>query len=268
MMTAVLAGLMTAGVAGCQTKTRIEYRTADAGPEKDAGHVGTDKDSGTSPVQDAGPSDAGADAGGPVVTKTVKGERTFASLEAECAKLGGMIQLTASCAGSNKCKGFSYGDWGPGEAVLTEHTCAHMNGCNGLSCVVMPADQGRTGKEIYGMDLPAGGPSSCTNCHAVWNSDFTKADLTKFRLWVLPHSGRNASNWLDLSVTAQEGILAFGKTNMLPDGTPIDTMEGYHQLLSRAEIKRVVAYIRTLTPEVHLLLEHRDDTATDSDAGM
>jgi len=263
LLSAALGGLLSVTLGACEdskggvTEPKSMESLDAATPASDAGKDGgkPTEDAGIpEPKPDASQVEGTADAAVntlPVVTKEVPGQRTLASLEKDCDKLGGMIQVHAACAGSNSCKGFSYGDWGDG-STLTEHTCAGLNGCNGVSCVVLPKDSGKTGEEVYTGELPPAGPSSCTNCHAVWNETDAgyEADATKFKLWVLPGSARNETNWLDLSVEAQEGIVAFGKTSTLEDGSPIISMMGYHKLYSRAEIKRVVEYIRTLTPVV------------------
>jgi hypothetical protein len=188
------------------------------------------------------------DSTGPEVLSEVEGNRTFASLEEECEGRGGYIQIHAACSGVNFCRGFSYGDWDPG--VLIEHTCAGINGCNGLSCVVLPEDSGKTGMEIYEQDLPETGPRSCLNCHAQW--DASGVDKGVFKVHVLPGSGKTLENWLDLPAASQERIVAFGKTGITDDGIAYSNMAAYHKVLSRAEIMRVVKYIREeLTPVLH-----------------
>lgn len=282
LLTAALAGLM--GIAGCQEDNDDPSWACDpqgdAGalptaptaltPDAGASQTGNDAATGPNveqpaPVVDAGaPADAGAaanDAGpadaaplGPVVTKEEKGNRTFTDLKAVCEARGGYMQTHATCASANTCRGFSYFDGEPGE--LTEHTCASANGCKGFSCVYGAEDSGRTGAEVYAFEeYPPGQPTSCTTCHAVWNGkdaagNYLPPDVTKFKVWVQPGSTRNVTNWLDLSATAQEHIAAFGKFTQQPDGTTQMSMRAYHKLLSRAEIQRVVAHIRTLTPVI------------------
>jgi hypothetical protein len=259
LLSAALTGLLSFGMGGCgdDKKTAKDDRDDQTEPDAAMPQVDAGATEDASMGNDASPErgDAGADAGptGPVVTREVPGQRTYASLDADCVALGGYVQVHAACSGSNACAGFSYGDWGEG-AVLTEHTCASMNGCNGLSCVVLPKDSGKTGAEVYEADLPPAGPSSCLNCHAVSehdaSGDYLPPDATKFKVWVLPGSTRTVDNWLELSVEAQEAIVAFGKIGAFADGTPIESMKGYHKLYSRAEVERVVAHIRTLTPVI------------------
>jgi hypothetical protein len=183
----------------------------------------------------------------PVVIREIEGTRTFASLTTQCDTLGGYVQIHAACAGANTCQGFSYGDWDPG--ILTEHTCAGINGCNGLSCVVPPPDSGKSGQQVYEAMLPETGPRACSNCHAAWDSN--GPDLTKFKIWVMPGSGRTLGNWLERTAAEQERIVAFGSSGRLPNGVAFSHMASYAKVFSRAEIERTVKYIRTnLTPMI------------------
>jgi hypothetical protein len=77
-----------------------------------------------------------------------------------------------------------------------------------------------------------------------------KLDPTKFNLYVMAGSTRNASNWLELSAAEQERKVAFGVHYTDGKGREIQNMSPYNQVLSRKEIERVVAHIRTLTPVV------------------
>lgn len=239
LMSAALSGLLGLGGAACGGD---HHHDPDPDQRPDASVM--------LPV-DAAPADAAEpDANDSKIISETPGNKTFAELTAECDTRGGYVQIHASCAGTNSCAGFSYGDWSPG--VLSEHTCAGVNGCNGLSCVVLPADQGRTAQEILAEQLPETGPRPCSNCHAEWNDD--GPDFTKFKVYLLPGSGRTAQNWLDLPAEAQARTIAFGKRGLLDDGTAYSNMVGYHQLLSRAEIERVVDYLRTST-EVEIVFK-------------
>jgi hypothetical protein len=249
LLSAALMGLLGVTAAACGSDEKPANDDRDD-QEQDAGSK--DKDAGNKGDEDrdaSGDGDAGAM--GPIVTEEIPGERSYESLAKDCDERGGYVQIHASCSGSNSCKGFSYGDWGK-DAVLTEHTCASMNGCKGLSCVVLPEDSGKSGEEVYAFDLPPAGPSSCVTCHAVTEHDanggYLPPDVTKFKVWVMPGSTRTTDNWLELSAEAQEQIVAFGKIGAFEDGVSVVSMKGYHQLYSRAETERVVAHIRTLTP--------------------
>lgn len=240
LLAAALMGLLGGGCGnGAQPEPDPQLcGTTSTGTGGAAGAAGGSGGTGATGATGGG----GAGGGGPTVISETEGNKTFAELKVECDKRGGFTQVHAACAGVNACAGFSYGDWSPG--VLSEHTCAGVNGCNGLSCVVLQDDSGKTGKEIYEEALPETGPRSCTNCHAVWGDD--GPDTTKFKLYLLAGSPRDASNWLDYPASSQARIVAFGKHGLLDDGTAYSNMSAYHKLYSRAEIERVVEYIRTL----------------------
>ncbi len=236
LLTAALAGLLgTAGACGGGTASPDARATADAATADAA-------------LPDAGTPDASPDAGSKIISET-EVTKTFAELTADCTARGGYTQVTAACAGVNMCAGFSYGDWDPG--VLTEHSCAGVNGCNGISCIVLPPDGGKTGEQILAAELPETGARSCVNCHAEWTE--AGVDATKFKVWVQPGSGRTLANWLDRTAAAQARIVAFGKHGELDDGTAFAHMSAYYQIYSRAEIERVVEYVRAL-PQDKLIL--------------
>ncbi|MET0340908.1 MAG: hypothetical protein ABW252_07895 [Polyangiales bacterium] len=253
LLTAALAGLLAVGATGCDEDENgnpiCEPPTAPppvapTGSALDAG-VGTHM-----PATPAG--DAGVDR----VLEQTDVARSLAELSADCETRGGYMQIHAACAGANDCKGFSYQPGEPG--TLTEHSCSASNGCTGASCVVGPSERApqRTGKQVYeDEDLPKFGPASCLNCHAVWgeklpSGEYPPPDATKFKLFLQPGSTRNAVNWLAMTAAEQEGIVAFGRTSSMPGGLTLESMKGYHKLLSRGEIKRVVEHIRSLTPVV------------------
>lgn len=230
LWTAALAGLM--GITGCGDDPKVE-----PDPTPDA----------SSP--DAATPDAPApDAPGPMtkIISETPGEHTFAELTAMCDARGGYTEIYAACSGSNSCAGFSYGDWGAG-AVLIEHSCAAVSGCNGMGCVVLPHDSGKTALDILGAELPdteGVAQRSCNYCHATWNEDGT-FDATHFKVKVPPGSTRTTANWLDKPAAAQARILAFGAHGQYENGVQFGHMAGYRTMYSRAEIERVVDYIRT-----------------------
>jgi hypothetical protein len=232
------------------------------GNEKDAAtpdevDAGDDEADGGSAVPDAAiAADAGSTSGwvDPETKKIGEPENkiySYAALEERCVEAGGYVQIHAACAGNNFCAGFSYGDWGDG-SQLQEHSCAGVNGCNGISCVYMAKGEGRTGKEIYeDLEPPPGAPIACTGCHTGFNEDDLSANLTKFKVFVKPGETR-ASDFSDISELQQQSIVAFGKTTFTAEGHALANMAGYWKLLSREEIIAVVKYIREeLTPQVY-----------------
>lgn len=199
--------------------------------------------------------------------KTIKAEQkeyTFADLTKTCDSRGGYVQVHAACGGVNACQGFSYGDWGPGAAMLTEHSCTGVNGCAGLSCVVLPEEKNKdkSGAELYDLLFADTEPNSCSGCHADHSGD--EPDLTKFAVYVLEGSTRTEANWLERSAADQERVVAFGAHSVLPDGTAMANMAAYNKVLSRKEIEKVVAHIRTLTPMIKVI-KTKDQQASPSE---
>jgi hypothetical protein len=183
-------------------------------------------------------------------TNAEQKEYTFTQLTKMCDDRGGYVQIHAACGGQNTCKGFSYGDWGPGAATLTEHSCTGVNGCAGLSCVTLPEDKRKkTGPELYDLKFGDTDPSSCSNCHAD-HTDEDHPDLGKFMVYVMPGSTRTTANWLDRSAAEQERIVAFGAHSTDAAGRAIQNMAPYKEVLARKDIERVVAHLRTLKPVI------------------
>jgi Cytochrome C oxidase, cbb3-type, subunit III len=210
----------------------------------------TEKDAAAESKEDAGEpvvSDASADAavdastGAPIdESKEIPGtqkeaEFHFADLKKKCDDLGGYIQVHAICGGTNSCAGFSYYD-GMGPHTYFEHTCSAANWCKGYSCVVLPEDGRRTGDDIYN--------DKCVGCHS--NGDDPP---TKFLVYVEAGSPRIGKEWPDLPAEQHEKITAFGKMSLGSDGSYYANMPSYHASFSRAEIQRVVAYLRALEGE-------------------
>lgn len=224
---AALAGLL--GVSGCgENKSPIE-------PDPDAPIVTPDSDL---------PPDSGVPSKIISETNIVK---TFTELKAMCDERGGYIEIHSACSGSNTCAGFSYGDFGA-EAVLTEHSCNAVSSCNGLGCVVLPADGGKTGLQILEAALPdTEGVSarSCNYCHAKYSEDGSSFDATTFIVKLTPGSTRNLANWKDRSADEQARLIAFGHHAVFGN-TQYAAMGGYYKMYSRAEIERVVEYIRNV----------------------
>jgi hypothetical protein len=185
--------------------------------------------------------------------KTISAEQreyTFAELTKLCDERGGYTQVHAACGGQNTCQGFSYGDWGPGAAILTEHSCSGANGCLGLSCVVLPEGKykEKSGKELYDLEFGDTEPNHCSGCHAPHVDDAPQLD--QFTVYVLEGSTRSEKNWLDRTAAEQERIVAFGAHSTLSDGTAMQNMAPYNKVLSRKEVERVVAHLRTLKPVI------------------
>jgi hypothetical protein len=200
--------------------------------------------------------------------KTISAEQkefTFADLTKTCDSRGGYVEVHGACGGINSCKGFSYGDWGPGAAMLTEHSCTGVNGCAGLTCVVLPEEKNKdkSGAELYDLLFADTEPNSCSGCHADHSGD--EPDLSKFAVYVLEGSTRTEANWLDRSAAEQERVTAFGAHSVLADGTALTNMAPYKGVLSRKEIEKVVAHLRTLKPMIKLI-KTKDSMTTEGPA--
>lgn len=181
------------------------------------------------------------------ITSETLAQYTFAELTAMCDARGGYTEIHAQCSGTNTCAGFSYGDWGD-EATLIEHSCNAVSGCNGIGCVVLPPDSGKSALDILSVALPdteSVAQRACNYCHATWNDDYTEFDPTKFRVHVTAESGRTLANWLDRTPEQMARMIAFGSHGQYINGAQYGHMAGYYKMYSRAEIERVVAYVRT-----------------------
>ena len=181
----------------------------------------------------------------------------FSELTKKCDDLAGYTEIHGACGGVNSCSGFSFGDWGPDAAALTEHSCAGANGCLGLSCVVGLGTTSKygdkSGIEIYeSLEFGETEPHDCKGCHAPGTDpgDHSKKDLTKFYVYVQPGSTRTDKNWLDLSAREQALKVFFGTHYTDGKGHQLTTMASYKSVLTRKEIERVVEHIRTLKPEI------------------
>jgi len=197
LLAAALTGLMSVAAAGCATEEEAQ--------------------------QDDTPR---------VLSKVTDESMTFAKFSAECEKRGGLVQTHAVCAGNNACKGLSFNKY---SYELTEHTCKALNSCGGMSCVVLPADQGRTGEVVYAL--------SCGGCHG---------EKDKFTLFVPPGTDvvKAKEDFPKRSAELQVAIVAFGIQGMNPNGTAAANMPAHHEKYSVAEIERVVTYVRSLPLEV------------------
>jgi mono/diheme cytochrome c family protein len=174
---------------------------------------------------------------GPLITNEIEGEIPYATFEADCEKMGGLIQMHGACAGNNSCKGLSYGDWGSG-SVTTEHSCRGMNWCNGWSCVVMKDDAARTGADLYA-DL------GCDGCHS-WNGPDANGN-PRFTIMIKPGEDQattEAAFW-DRSDTKFRSAIAFGTRGQTTSGLSFTNMPPYWDKLSAAELDRLIEYIRT-----------------------
>ncbi|AUX46265.1 hypothetical protein SOCE26_077700 [Sorangium cellulosum] len=169
------------------------------------------------------------------------GQISLAEFSAKCAESAmlmgtarpGVVQVHASCAGTNSCRGMVYQTWNE----IHEHSCRAVNSCAGWSCVETAEDQGRDGPASF----QAG---TCNHCHSGPAGTFTVQvppgeDVSAFL----------ADFWDRRSDLFLQSIIAFGIRGVTAEGYAYSNMPGSHHLLSRAEMDRLIAHLRTLTPE-------------------
>jgi len=269
LMRAVASGLLGLGMA-CDDKTpeqeadpeRHEHEANLCTPAATAGSGGAAGESSTGHDKDAGVdsgkvalSGSTSEADKEISVKDV--QLTNAELVKMCDERQGYVQIHGSCSGVNTCRGFFYGDW-EADAQLIEHTCSGVNGCSGLSCLTTaeePEGGGLTGEEIMKLDDAwfeerAGqyGAKSCKTCHVA--SEFNEEkqdyeyDFSKLKIPVWASAGRDGSNWLKRSAAYQESLIAFGAQGITEEGIRYSNMAPYAKLFSKAEIQRVVQYMR------------------------
>ncbi len=162
----------------------------------------------------------------------------FSAACAESAMLAGtarpgIVQVHASCSGTNSCRGMVYQTWNE----LYEHSCRAVNGCSGWSCVETAEDQDRDGPAAFEA-------ATCDFCHSGPEGTFhvkvpPGEDVSAFL----------ADFWDRRSDRFLQSIIAFGIDGATPEGTAYSNMPGSYHLLSRSEMDGLIAYLRTLTPE-------------------
>lgn len=167
-------------------------------------------------------------------------DRSFSESEfaTYCKERGGVMQIHASCAGVNSCKGASFS-----HGKLQEHSCKGMNSCAGMSCVDLPQDSGLSGEEI--LTATPGANSQCSWCHGPGTESFQLP---------VPHGVASTDEekaqvieeFLNKPLEYHVSILAFGVQGVNEDGTAYSHMPGYHTVYSRAEIERLIEHIRSM----------------------
>lgn len=172
-----------------------------------------------------------------VTSKKNVPDMTFALFAEQCKGRSGLVQTHAACGGTGSCKGMSFNKY---SKDLVEHTCKGINTCAGMSCVDTLADTNLTGEALY--------KKACAGCHAGMHSP--EGDATKFK--VLYAKGGDATAALatfsNRSELTHVSMVAFGIQGTNPSGYGYSNMPAYYSKYSRAEIERVVTYVRTLTP--------------------
>ncbi len=176
---------------------------------------------------------------------------SLAEFSAACARSAylsrdgrpGVVQVHASCAGTNGCRGMVYQQWNE----LYEHTCRGVNGCAGWSCVEMAEDRGRTGQEVF---LAA----TCDFCHTASDHD-ESPDPTKFKVPVTGDEDPGeyvVDFWESRSDDYLRSIIAFGIDGVSVPSAGAEVATSYmpssFHLISRAEMDTLIAHLKTLEP--------------------
>jgi mono/diheme cytochrome c family protein len=169
----------------------------------------------------------------------------------------GIVELHASCAGSNSCRGMVYQSWNE----LYEHSCRGVNQCAGWSCVETAPDEERSGPEAFTA-------ATCDYCHS---GEGEGAFLVK-----VPPAVDDVGAYTDAFFTSRSdeylrSIIAFGVRGVAPDGQAYSNMPGAYTTLSRAEMDTLIAYLRTMPLEStqfsYIASNHEDEEMPMLDAG-
>jgi hypothetical protein len=245
LLSAAFLGLFASSVPSCtdadESSTQEGRRSvsgADSGTVADAAVLDAAPDSG----------DASADGGAEAQDEKIIGEPLeqvfgFQELKLRCDERGGYIQVHAICGSTNSCAGFSYYD-GDGPKTYFEHSCSGANWCKGFTCVELPEDSGKDGRSIY--------VDACTGCHSGGEEE-----PSSFTVYVEPGAPRLQASWPDREVAAQQTITAFGMNAVAKSGTYYANMPPFFKEYSRAEIERVVEFVRSLTGEYVEYIEYK-----------
>jgi mono/diheme cytochrome c family protein len=179
-----------------------------------------------------------------ITSEKVDKSITLTSFLDLCKSRTGLVQTHANCSGNNSCKGVSFHSE---SGKLSEHTCSGANICAGISCVELPKDSGFTGAEI--LQGTKGDAVQCNFCHGPGKDSFN-----------LPVKTGTATSDADKKARTDEftgrskerlvSEIAFGIHGVNENGTAFANMPGYYTKYSRAEIERVVDFLRTLPVKV------------------
>lgn len=165
-----------------------------------------------------------------VISSRIDSTITAKNFESSCDSAGGIVEIHASCGGTNSCKGLSYNKW---SHKLTEHSCKAANTCGGFTCVSLPKDAGKSGAELY--------KASCADCHGDASKGFN----------VMVPEGTDSTAALEIIKSYDDrtlrDIIAFGVSGS-SNGYHYSSMPAYREKMSVKEIDRLSAYLRTLQP--------------------
>jgi Putative metal-binding motif len=171
-----------------------------------------------------------------LVDTDMDGAISFEEFAAACAEhamvLGkaepGVVNTHSSCSGTNTCRGMHLHPWGE----FFEHDCHGVNYCAGWSCTETAVDQKRDAPTVFKA-------AGCNNCHHDPAADFV----------VLVPPGEDAAaapaKLLAKSDNHLRSAIAFGLSGVDPNGNAYQNMPHHYDVMSRAEMNTVIAWIRT-----------------------
>ncbi len=173
-----------------------------------------------------------------LVDTDADGAISFEEFEAACAEhamvIGkaepGVVNTHASCSGTNACRGMTLHPWGE----LYEHDCRGVNTCAGWSCTEAAPDQKRDGATLLSQ-------TGCNNCH--------HGDNVTFVVLVPPGEDTSTavSTFLSYSDSRMRSAIAFGVSGVSPAEIAYENMPSHYDVMSRAEMDTLIAYIRAGT---------------------
>jgi hypothetical protein len=140
----------------------------------------------------------------------------------------GVVSTQAKCGGTSACRGMVLHPWNE----LFVHDCRGINYCAGWSCTEAAADKGRDGATAYA-------EGNCTMCHT--------GDEPGFVVPVPEGQDVEATlaGFLDRSDDRFRAAIAFGVSGISPGDVAYRNMPSHYEVLSRAEMDAVIAFVRT-----------------------
>lgn len=140
----------------------------------------------------------------------------------------GVVETHVTCGGTGSCRGMHLHPWNQ----LFEHSCKGVNGCAGWSCVETPDDSGKDAETLFH-------DATCDFCHTGDDGKFLVqvpegADPTEA---VAAFQARTDDQFL--------ATIAFGHRGQSADGVAFSNMPAFHESVARAEMERLIAWIRT-----------------------
>ena len=144
----------------------------------------------------------------------------------------GVVHVQVACGYTSLCRGMVYHEW----EELLEHDCAGVNYCAGFSCVETAPDQGRDAETLFT-------EAACDWCH-------TGSGPDAFKVKVPPGEDVDTfvATFLDRTDAELRNAIAFGIQGQ-HEGQAYRNMPSHYEVMSRAEMDTLVAWIRTATLE-------------------